>query len=124
MAKFNAATAVEPMEFDLSKYGGPVGIIPEPTNGQIEKFFDTMQAAMVQIGAQPGQKLTLEAAAVIPEGLAQIMMNTLTTALVEIGGGSYTGEDIERLPYRVQTAFVAWIVSELSPEAVAPGMSR
>lgn len=121
MAKFDAATAVDPMDFDLSKYGGPIGIIPEPTNGQIEAFFTTMQSAMVKIGAQPGQRLTLEAASAIPEDMATIMMGTMKQALVDLGGGSFSGEDIDRLPFRVQTAFVAWIVGELNPEAGAPG---
>lgn len=121
MAKFDAATAVDPMEFDLSKYGGPTGTIPEPTNGQIEAFFSAMQSASAKIGIKPGQQLTAEAMAEIPEDLAQTLMAGMLDALVGVGGGSFTAEHVQALPFRVQAAFMTWVAGELGAGAKAPG---
>lgn len=124
MSKFDAATAVDPMEFDLSIYDGPVGVIPEPTNDQIAAFFTSMSAAGAKLGLKPGEKLTPDAMSVIPEDMAEVMMESMLEALVGIGGGSFTADDIKRLPFRIQSAFTAWIAGELNPEAGAPGTKR
>lgn len=124
MAKFNAATAVDPMDFDLSAYGGPVGTIPEPTNGQIEKFFSAMQSAAAKVGVKPGQQMTPDMMSAIPEDLAQTLMSGMLDALVGVGGGSFTVEDIQNLPFRVQAALMTWIAGELGAGAKAPGTSN
>ena len=48
MSKFDAATAVEEMEYDFSKYVGGVGVIPEPTTGQMNTYVVSMRRLMTE----------------------------------------------------------------------------
>src|SRR5690606_33615536 len=47
--KFDASKAVEALEIDLSKYDGPVGVIPEPSDGQVKAFMATMREIAVEV---------------------------------------------------------------------------
>lgn len=57
MAKFDAATAVELLEYDFTKYGGSKGEVQEPTTGQVSYFFAEMRKVMQEVRAQGSNKI-------------------------------------------------------------------
>lgn len=124
MPKFDAAQAVDPLEIDWSKYNGPVGVIPEPSTDQITAFQTALIGAAKTLGITPGKEIRMEDVVDLPDDAAQRMAAEMKDALVKLCGGFITEEDYDRLPYRVQAAFNAWIAGELRPEAVTPGITR
>lgn len=51
MAKFDARTAVEALEFDFEAYGGSKGPINEPSTGRVNEFFANMKSLMKEASA-------------------------------------------------------------------------
>lgn len=51
MAKFDAGTAVEKLEYDFSAFGGGIGDIQEPTTGQVSYFFKEMKKMIKEVRA-------------------------------------------------------------------------
>lgn len=133
MSKFNAATAVEALDYDFTKYvPGKEGTIPEPTTKQVEDFFDAIrllakEARRLKNGA--AEKINIDemsmdeqvdALADLPKGddaEAARLRQILTDAIVNLVGGEISAEDYEALPYRVQNAFGQWLAEVVRPEA-------
>lgn len=59
MAKFNAEECVEAMEWDFTKYGGGKGVIPEPSDLQMERFLRKYTILVTQ-AAQAAATRTIE----------------------------------------------------------------
>lgn len=51
MAKFDAGTAVERLEYDFTAYGGNKGEIHEPSTGDVNRFFTNMRKMMREVQA-------------------------------------------------------------------------
>lgn len=49
MGKFDAATAVEALEYDFTAYGGSKGQIQEPSTGAVNAFFNNMKAMFKEV---------------------------------------------------------------------------
>ena len=49
MGKFDAATVVEDLEYDFTKYGGGKGVIPEPSTGAVNHFFQGMKNTLKEV---------------------------------------------------------------------------
>lgn len=49
MAGFDAASAVAPMDWDFSKFGGGSGTVPEPSDVEIERFMRKYQILTTQV---------------------------------------------------------------------------
>lgn len=49
MGKFDAATAVEDLEYDFTKYGAGSGTIVEPSSGQVNGFFRGLRDIISEI---------------------------------------------------------------------------
>lgn len=62
MAKFNAATAVESLDWDFTAFGGGEGVVPEPSTKRINTFFAEIRAL-----AKDARELRGQA-----EGLSQV----------------------------------------------------
>jgi len=120
MAGFNAATAVDPLDFDFSKYGGPTGVIPEPSTKQVEAFLNTAQDVAKLLGIAPGQALSVESISAIPQDAAEKMNALMTERVLELCAGEITEEDLDKLPFRVRSAFTAWLAGELAPDPTTP----
>lgn len=133
MGKFNAATAVEPMEFDFTAFGGGAGIIPEPSQGALETFFDDMANVQKEFSPALSKMKDLDTANLSDEekmqaiesvdikGQLAALNRAIGDAIERLTGGAVTSNDVAALPFRVQQAFVDWITSELRPEKKAPG---
>jgi hypothetical protein len=60
MAKFNAATAVEKLEYDFTHYNGGKGGINEPTTGRVNSFFANSKALIKEVREIKGMAEQLE----------------------------------------------------------------
>lgn len=127
MAKFDAGTAVEPMEVDFSKFGGPVGTIPEPSGPQVELFMDRMKAMRKKRG-----KLLVDGERIQESGDEEAMNKFLeefpdeelkresAEAFVwvdECTSNFLAASMLEKLPPRVWAKFLRWFTGEMSPKA-------
>lgn len=133
MSKFDAMQAVEAMEYDFTAYGGGRGTIPEPSNGQIDRFFKSLSSIYDKFkGLLPeGSTLdstdpaAIEKAMETLEGLdSEVMNRYMAEAIAEVTSGSPNADEIMALPYRVQQAFMGWLVGELRPEGGTPATKR
>lgn len=134
MAGFDAGTAVEGLEFDFSAYGGPKGVIPEPSTKTINQYFKDLKAIFAET------KGIRERLADLPEGeadqalsemlgggevdlddLGDHLTNRLLQATADLCSGYPSFKDIQALPFRVQQAFNAWLAGELRPKGTTPG---
>lgn len=132
MAKFNAAEAVEELEYDFEKYiSGCKGTIPEPTSKQMETFFNSMQDVAKEVKSLRSrvQKAKTE------EDLSDEEMQQIVEEMDSLNFGDYTkkmnaaagelcsnqpsAEEIDQLPHRVQQSFLQWLMGEFRPEGKA-----
>lgn len=151
MAKFNAATAVEALEFDFTKFDGPSGTIPEPSSGQVKKFYKELQKIQEEVqlriseaDASAAPPLVVDGKIVAPteEDEIEAGKNALESfvslsedeadewndrglqAVVDVCSEAFTKDDLDRLPYRVGRAFMKWLSDQLRPEEQTPASRR
>lgn len=130
MSKFDAATAVEIMEYDFTKYGGAAGEIPEPTTGQMNDFMVGMRRVLAEARTIQGNEIDSENLKdKSAEELGEIMdameenmahaaeFNAKIVALTsEFCSGSPSVEELEKLPMRVMRAFSKFLMNEINPK--------
>lgn len=125
MPKFNAQAAIEPIEYDLSPWG-PVGALPEPSQGQVEQFFDRIRELRTFAGKMlsDAEKLAKEEKAGELQEFAENLpveeikeyQHNMAPWLSEVASGSLDVGMLRELPYRVFGAFFKYITKELSPK--------
>lgn len=113
MAKFTAGTAVEPLEWDFTKYqpapteGQAVapwgGTIPEPTQAALERFNAALVAA-----APTGD------AARLSEVTDMSVLDPIKRALADLCGNLPSVAQLDALPFRVLVAFIGWLAGRLT----------
>lgn len=129
MAKFNAADAVEPLEYEFRPYSEAKGVVPEPTDDQVAEFYanlgKTLENALGDDDRLQGVDLT------DPTQVGRLFL-TLTAddhkkmskSLLELHaavcGGQPSLEELEVLPYRLRQAFYGALQGWLRPEASKP----
>jgi hypothetical protein len=125
---FDAGKAVEPLDFDFTAFGGPEGVIPEPSTGQVDDFFDELKSLAHEAKgmlAMADKKKTgemseqdaVEFLSTLDDDMVQKFRDRMINALDKLCGGTPSRTDIEALPYRVLNAFNAWLGGALRPEA-------
>lgn len=136
MAKFNAATAVESLDYDFTAYKpDAVGVVPEPTTKQIQAYFDavrniakTMQSLKSDVEQANSGNLPDEEVAAILSKMEELDIATyqdeMKDATVALCSGTPSREDLDVLPFRVLQAFMQWITGEFRPEGGAAIMRR
>lgn len=124
MGKFNAATAVEALEYDFSAYGGGEGIIPEPTTGQVDDFFKVLKSLYSTINPDSADAEAIEALKNMNEAEAAGIGDQLKDALAALCSGQPSREHLDMLPFRVFSAFSGWLAGSLRPEAPTSGTKR
>lgn len=134
MTTFDAATAVEQMEYDFSKYvegDDASGIIPEPTTDQMEAYFTGAKAIAKKVkGLQADAKGLQEKAdsgEISDDEMEQVLSSMDSVSIKAVQGemadligalcsNSPSAETLMRLPYRVLQAFFGWVQGNLRPE--------
>ena len=116
---FDAASAVEPLDFDFHPYADAKGTVPEPSQEQVERLFEAIRGLAVAAGIQPGasREEAIAAFAAIPEEVQKEQARHTLDALVEFCQGSPSREQIEQLPYRPLNAFIGWLVGHFAGDA-------
>lgn len=134
MTSFNAATAVEQMEYDFTKYidgDEASGIIPEPTTDQMEAYFTSAKAIAKRVKGLQSQAKGLqdrsESGEISDEEMEQVLASMDSVSVKEVQSemadlisalcsNTPSAETLLRLPYRVLQAFFGWVQGNLRPE--------
>lgn len=124
---FDAATVVEPLDWDFTKFDAGQGIVPEPADRAIDQFFKDLTAAQKKImekaGLPWGKDVTPErllvAIADLPEestvGIADYMAE-LNKVFAKLCKQQPSAAQLAKLPLRIRLRFFVWLVRELRPE--------
>jgi hypothetical protein len=128
MGKFNAATAVEAMEYDFSAYNGPQGVIPEPSQGQIEEFFGHVKDISLLVGKLQGEAEQLakredatqeeidKFIEELPEDRIKELQSQFAVWVYDVSSKTLAVDMLQGLPGRIFSAFFRWLSVELSPK--------
>lgn len=128
MTKFDAATAVEPLEYNFAPYHDAKGTVPEPTDDQVAAFYgDLGKQFEKSLGAE-----RLEGVDVTdPLDVAKLFMSLdgddhramyhqLLELHVAVCSGEPSREAIEALPFRLRRAWYGMVQGWLRPESSRP----
>lgn len=130
MAKFDAAVAVEAIEYDFTAYGGSEGIVPEPTTGQMNDFMVGMRRVLAEARNVQGEQqddrkpedMSAEELGEMMDSMEENMahaqeFNKKVIALTaEFCSNTPSAEELERLPLRVMRAFSKFLMNEINPK--------
>jgi len=133
--KFNAGEQVERLDWDFKAFGGGEGTVPEPSTGAVNHFFKQIKEMaqgmreMREAGAkiESGELSEEEAAdeiAQMSDDVLETYIGQLNKALAELCQDSPNEEQLGKLPYRVQTAFMQWLMGQFRPEQQGPVTRR
>lgn len=125
MPGFVSGVEVEAMTYDFTAHGGPRGTIPEPSQEQVEVFFehvgDTSQfvtdierkAKKVDDDDDEAFDKFIEE---LPRDKIKEFQNAFAVWIAEVCSDSPNEEQVRALPYRVFGAFLAFLARELGPK--------
>lgn len=82
MAKFDAGTAVEVLEYDFTAYGGTAGVIPEPTTAAVNRFFGQVRGIATRARAA---QASLKSAQTLEEGGGDVSNEEAMETLSSLG---------------------------------------
>lgn len=113
------------LRYDFTAYGGVAGIIPDPSDTQIDHFLTEQREMMEELGMDDDDK--------DPESINEAMEKSgdfdiskhqrrMVGMVSQLCSGSPAEDEIMALPFRVRQSFLIWIQrSLLDPEAQAAG---
>lgn len=131
MAKFNAGTAVESMDYDFTDFGGSTGTIPEPTSTLVDGFFSRVKALAQEVRSNLGGNVEDLSETEAADALASMdglgmedYERNLAEAISDLCQSKPSVEELMLLPFRVRAAFMQWLIGQLRPEAPRPATMR
>lgn len=149
MAGFDAGNAVEPMDWDFTKFGGGKGTIAEPSDVEMERFlrkYRTLMGAvrdeaLASLKQSEEESVAAERSPVTLEEAKQLMAEIDLTEeqsefarriseqmldiVCSITKDSPSREQIGKLPNRIRGAFYGWLVGQLTdPDFVQAADTR
>lgn len=119
MAGFDAATAVEPLDFSFEPYApGANGTIAEPSDDIVQTFL----AVIRDVTQPPATPDGIPQLSLVPEvqteddqsADAQLKRARVAMAVVDVCGGAFTAEQYAALPYRLRLAFNGWLAGQFA----------
>ncbi|AXH49411.1 hypothetical protein SEA_CROSBY_23 [Streptomyces phage Crosby] len=128
MSGFDAATAVEPMDYDFTAYEGGKGVVPEPSTKEMQVFQREFAKVMrkgqaLEISDEEAMKLTEKAFDKLQTD-AQKIGEELDELIASLCKGTPSREDVAKLPFRVKTAFSKWLMEQFAPEGGTSGTKQ
>jgi len=128
MGGFNAATVVEALDFNFNPYVDAKGTITEPSDDQIAKFLNDLQAVMERVKDRLPEGVDTSDPSEVISAIDGLDASAITETHQELAGvfaelcsGNPSRELLLRVPMRVRSIFYGWLQQEvMSPEA-APG---
>ncbi len=154
MAKFNPRDHVDSLEYDFTEFGAGEGVVPEPSTGKVNQYFNEIKAIAKDVrGLQAQAKNfesieelsdeeameTLDSVEEVQSGASEFQLRMMEALAVLCGGewvdneddehkhvegGTPSLEDLQKLPYRVLQAFNQWLMGEISPKRTTPGIKH
>src|ERR1039457_7483291 len=143
MAKFQAAGIVEELAFDFTGLRDVKGledvegVITEPTSKQVRAFnlaatdeIRRLSAELAKAGEEADDELPglagvaagLETLSMRSAALSEEAVDRKSGVLSVLWSRHPTAAHLEKLPYRIMSAFAAWVTKEvMDPEAVTGG---
>jgi hypothetical protein len=143
MAKFQAAGIVEELAFDFTGLKDVKGledvegVITEPTSKQVRAFnlaatdeIRRLSAELAKAGEEADDDLpglagvaaVLETLSMRSAALSEEAVHRQAVMLSALCSGHPTAAQLEKLPYRIMSAFATWVTGEvMNPEAVTGG---
>lgn len=128
MTKFDAANAVEPLEFDFKPYADVAGTVSEPTDDQVAEFYGTLGR---QLENALGEERMKDVDVTDPTDVGRVFMSlttedhrTMYEQLLDLHAGvcgdQPSREDVAALPFRLRRAWYGMVQGWLRPEASTP----
>lgn len=131
MPKFNAATAVEPLEYDFRPHVECDGTVPEPTDSQVASFYaDLANSFRDALGPErvngvdwtdPSDVGELYQSITAEDNLK--LYDRQLDVHAAVCGGSPSREQLEALPFQLRRVFYGMVQEWLRPEAETPATS-
>ena len=137
MAGFNAEGIVEPLAYNLRPFVDAEDVIREPTSAQVRAFnlaatdeIQRLSAEIAKAGDDADDELpglagvaaVLETLSMRSAALSEEAVHRQAVMLSALCSGHPTAAQLEKLPYRIMSAFAAWVTKEvMDPEAVTGG---
>lgn len=115
------------LRYDFKRFGGVQGIIPDPSDEQIEAFMVRLREVAREFG---DEEATVDVDTADADELNAMLegdglrladaQRAVCDAISELCQGSPNADQLLRLPFRVRQGFMAWLQRKLlSPEASA-----
>ncbi len=128
MAGFDAATAVEPMDWNFEKFGGGSGVVPEPSTKDMKKFQGEFgkimrEGAALEVPDEDAAKLSDEEFETLRKK-ADDLGDRLDQAIAKLCKDQPSVEQVSKLPFRVKTAFSRWLLEQFRPEGETAGTKK
>lgn len=132
MPKFNAATAVEQLEFDFAPYDADAkGAVPEPSDTQVAAFYANLGKTLENaLGAERVDGVDLTDPMQVGKLFMSLSVEDHQAVYAEalelhaaVCGGRPTAEQLGKLPFRLRQTFYGMVQEWLRPEASRPATS-
>lgn len=127
MAKFGAHS-VSSIEYDFSKWNGPKGSVPEPSDAAIKQFFKAVKEAASKLDDVNATEIedNPEAVSGMLESLNEDSLfeiaDDIADAIGEMSNGQPSSGQVKALPFRVKQAFFGFLMGEIqAPEGSSGG---
>lgn len=125
---FDASKVVAPLDWDFTAFEGGKGVIPEPTDKQIDTFFQDlikmsktlMEKAGIENAGEVSPEELLLTMADMPEGTPGVgvmaMLDEMAKIFAKLCQNKPSATQIKKLPMRIRMRFFVWLATELRPE--------
>lgn len=128
MVQFNAANAVEPLDYNFSPFVEAKGTVPEPTDEQVADFYANLGN---QLENALGKERTEGVDLTDPQQVGKLFMSltaddhrSMYEALLKLHAAvcsnQPTEDDLRALPFRLRQSFYGMLQEWLRPEASRP----
>lgn len=135
MAGFNAATVVEPLDYDFRTKDNPkgkYGVIREPNDRQIADYMSGvktlvkgLRADLPEAIAKGGDDVDIAALFMAVDDLDPEVVvkfhDDMAGIFAALCSGDPSKEDILSVPIRIRVVFYGWLQTEVMSPEVAPG---
>jgi hypothetical protein len=128
MAGFDAAAAVEPMDWNFEKYGAGSGTVPEPSTKDMKDFQKEFARVMrdataLELPDDEAAKLSEDEFNALQEQVDEIG-DRLDIAIATLCKDQPSRDQVSKLPFRVKTAFSKWLMEQFRPEGETSGTKK
>lgn len=135
MPGFDAAEAVERLDYDFRPHVEAHGTIPEPSREELDEFWEGRRRILEDAGVSlaelegfdpldpQSRRAIIEAFASIPEEKRKAMSPAALDNVAALAKGKPTRDELDALPGRLQDAFIGWLMGMLSNPTSQNGSS-